>query len=149
MEQFLVEYAWIIWLGLILLFVVLEMFTLDLTALILAIGSAGGLVAGLFGAEFWVQIVVAAVVTIALLFVRPPLKRMLFRSGDQTLSNVEALIGLTGVAMGDVRAVAGGQVKLSNGETWTARSTGTTIPEGGLVTVTTIEGATAVVSPAE
>ena len=57
-SQTVIQFAWIVWLALALIFVVVEVFTLDFTFLMLAVGSVGGLLASLFGAEWWVQILV-------------------------------------------------------------------------------------------
>ncbi|NQX10295.1 NfeD family protein [Microbacteriaceae bacterium VKM Ac-2855] len=146
-------YVWIIWLSLVLIFGIIEMLTLEFTFLMLAIGSAGGLVAGLLGAPVWVQVPVAGVIAVLLLFaVRPPLLRALKRGADSAQSNVDALLGLAGSVV--VAAHAGpGQVKLANGETWTARLSplvaARDLTIGERVVVTAIEGATAVVVPAE
>ncbi|MCU1585099.1 MAG: NfeD family protein [Microbacteriaceae bacterium] len=149
----LITYAWIVWLALILLFTIVEVSTVDFTFLMLAVGSLGGLITGLFGGPWWLQILVAGVISLVLLFaVRPALRRALSRGGDQTPSNVAALLGQSGTVMDDF--VGGrGHVKLANGETWTARlSQATTerpVDTGERVVVTAIEGATAVVIPAE
>jgi membrane protein implicated in regulation of membrane protease activity len=82
--------------------------------------------------------------------VRPPLLRAFRKGGDPTLSNVEALPGLTGTVVKDF-SDARGQVKLANGETWTSRladGLDGELVEGERVVVTAIEGATAVVVPA-
>lgn len=151
--DFLVNYAWIVWLAIILIFGIIELATLDFTFLMLATGSLGGLVAGLVGAPWWLQIIVAGVLSILLLFVlRPPLLRLLKRGGDPARSNVDALLGLTGVITNDFSGNAN-HVKLSNGETWTAKLSAQTedrpLVEGERVVVTAIDGATAVVAPAE
>jgi membrane protein implicated in regulation of membrane protease activity len=95
--------------------------------------------------------VIAGVLALLLLFVvRPPRLRAFRRGGDPTLSNVDALPGLTGTVIKDF-ADARGQVKLANGETWTARladSVDGELVEGERVVVTAIEGATALVVPA-
>jgi len=153
MTDFLDSYAWIIWLGLILLFVVIEMFTLEFTFLMIAIGSLGGLIAGVFGAPWYIQIVVAAVLSLLLLLtLRPPLLRLLKRGGDPSRSNVDALLGLEGLVVDQVTST-GGQVKLTNGDIWTARVSPLTeardLRRGERVLVTAIDGATAVVVPAE
>lgn len=147
------SWAWVFWLALILVFIIIEVNTLEFTFLMLAIGSVGGLVAGLLGAQWWVQFIVVAVLSLALvLFVRPPLLRALRKGGDPTLSNVEALIGLGGVVVVDFRDGAG-QVKLANGDIWTARvvdgGTEPRLDEGARVAVTAIDGATAVVVPVQ
>lgn len=148
--EFLNDYAWIIWLGLILLFLIVEMATLEFTFLMIALGSLGGLVSGLLGVPWWGQVVIAAILALLLLLaVRPPLLRRLKRGGDPSRTLVEALVGMEGTVVRDF--VDGqGQVKLSVGETWTARieSAHTSQLEvGDRVRVTSIEGATAMVAP--
>jgi membrane protein implicated in regulation of membrane protease activity len=148
--DFLVTYGWTIWLAVILVFVILEVITIDFTSLMLAVGSVGGLVASLFHAPFWLQIVIAAVLALLLLFtVRPPLKRALRRGGDKTRSNVDALLGLKGVVTTDFNGKPT-TVKLANGETWTLGREASSQPElreGDHVVVTAIDGSTAIVAP--
>lgn len=150
MIDFLSAYAWVIWLALILIFVIIEVMSLEFTFLMLAFGSLGGLISGLAGVPWWGQVILAGVLAIILLFlVRPALLRALRRGGDPTPSNVDALIGLTGTVVHDVHGRTS-HVKLANGETWTARrADGTELVEGDRVVVDAIEGATAVVSPTE
>ena len=153
MDAFLANYAWIVWLVLILIFITIEMASLELTFLMLAIGSVGGLVAGLLGAPWWLQLVVAAVLSMALLLgIKPPLIRALRKGADPTPSNVDALLGLHGRVISSI-GETGGQVRLANGETWTARLSPVTdqrvVEPGERILVTAIEGATAVVVPEE
>src|SRR4051794_37582041 len=92
---FISTWAWGFWLALILIFAIIEVNTLDLTFLMLALGSIGGLIAGLLGVPWWWQAAIALVLALALLFlVRPPLLKALRRGGDPTRSNVHALLGL-------------------------------------------------------
>ena len=146
------SFAWIAWLVLILVFVIIEMLTLDFVFLMIAIGSLGGLVSGLFGAPWWLQLIIAAALSVVLLFgIRPPLLHRLKRGGDPTKSNVDALIGMSAVVVSTVSRTAG-LVKLAVGETWTARlATASGGPAelvpGEHVIVLSIEGATAVVAP--
>src|SRR3954454_122591 len=119
--DFLTTFAWIFWLALILVFAIVEITTLAFVFLMLAVGSLGGLISGLFGLPWWAQIIIAAVLSILLLFVvRPPLLRAYGKGGDPARSNVDALLGLTGTITTDVGGRVG-HVKLANGETWTAR----------------------------
>jgi membrane protein implicated in regulation of membrane protease activity len=144
------QFAWIGWLVLILVFLVIEMLTLDFTFLMLSIGGVAGLGSGLIGAPVWLQVIIAAVVAAVLILVlRPPLLKRLRRGEDPTPSNVAALIGLSGRVLSTVSA-HGGQVKLSNGDTWTARpdQRGELEP-GTVVRVSRIDGATAYVHPQE
>ena len=151
--QLVENWAWIGWLVLIAVFLVVEMLTLDFTFLMLALGSAVGLLSDITGLPFWAQVIIAAIAAAAfILLLRPPLLRRLHRGEDTTKSNVEALIGLHGVVLLEVSALTG-QVKLSNGDTWTARlasdapAAGPLVP-GAPVTVSRIEGATAYVRSA-
>lgn len=151
--DFLTDYAWVVWVALILLFVIVEVMTLEFTFLMLAIGSIGGLVLGLVGFDWWVQVVVAGVLAILLLFLaKPALLKALHRGGDPALTLVDALLGTDGVVVADFDG-GQGQVKLSNGETWTAKLSTLTenrvLNSGERIIVTAIEGATAVVIPAE
>lgn len=147
------SYAWIGWVALILIFITIEMLTLDFVFLMLAVGSVGGLVSGVFGVPWWWQLAIACVLSVLLVFtLRPPLLRLLRRGGDPARSNVDALIGSHGLVVLSVSAV-GGQVKLANGETWTARlspaAAALELAPGERVLVTAIDGATAVIVPAE
>ena len=146
------SFAWIVWLVLILVFVIVEMLTLDFVFLMIAIGSVGGLVSGLFGAPWWLQLLIAAALSVILVFfIRPPLLHALKRGGDPAKSNVDRLIGMGGVVVSTVSRTTG-LVKLQVGETWTSRlvDTGdwTELVPGEHVIVVSIEGATAVVAPA-
>lgn len=149
----LTQYAWIAWLVLILVFATIEVFTLEMTFLMLALGSVAGLVSGLFGIPWYVQFVIAAIVAVALILtLRPPLLRRLRRGGDPALSNIDALIGADGQVLRTVTPI-GGQVRLQNGDIWTARLSPITeqadVPVGEKILVTGIDGATAVVVPVE
>lgn len=146
----LTTWAWVFWLALILVFLIIEVLSLSFVFLMLAVGSLGGLIAGLIGAPWWVELIVAAVLSLLLLFfVRPPLLRLTHRGADPARSNVDALLGNRATVVKTFDDGTG-QVKLSNGETWTARlaphSTSALI-EGDTVHVDSIDGATAVVSP--
>ncbi|MFC4139382.1 MULTISPECIES: NfeD family protein [unclassified Microbacterium] len=142
------QWAWIGWLVLIALFLVIEMLSLDFTFLMLAFGGGVGLITDLIGMDLWLQVIIAGIAAaLFILFLRPPLLHRLRRGEDPTKSNVDALIGLHGTALADITRVSG-EAKLGNGDTWTARSaTDAPIPRGGRIEVVEITGATAVVRP--
>ena len=147
----LTDYLWIIWLGFILVCVIIELLTLEFTFLMVAAGSLGGLAANLLDLDWWLQILIAAILSVLLLvLIRPVLLRVMKRGADPTPSNVAALIGLSGRVVSTI-GVTGGLVKLANGETWTARlsdlSPVSSADPGDSVTVSAIEGSTAVVLP--
>ncbi|MCK6065209.1 NfeD family protein [Microbacterium sp. dk485] len=131
-----------------LICLVIEMLTLDLTFLMLSIGGLAGLGSDLLGAPLWLQVILAAAVAaVLLLALRPPLLKRLHRGSDTRPSNVDALLGLDGRVLATVSTFAG-QVKLANGDIWTARSDGQgEIEPGTPVRVARIDGATAYVRP--
>lgn len=145
---FIEQWAWIGWLVLIAVFLVIEMLSLDFTFLMLSFGGVVGLVTDLVGVPVWLQVIIAAAAAaLFILFLRPPLLRRLHRGEDPTRSNVDALIDLRGIALNDITQISG-QAKLANGDTWTARTaTPVSIPQGAPVAVTAINGATAIVRP--
>ncbi|OZD57853.1 hypothetical protein CH252_02230 [Rhodococcus sp. 06-1477-1B] len=140
-------WAWIGWILLILAFLVFEMLTGELTFFMLSVGSLVGLVADLVGAPLWLQIIVAALAAVALLtFLRPSLLRRLHRGADTSPSNIDALLGLEGLALTRVSSSVAGQVKLANGDIWTARTdTDTRLDPAARIEVVRIDGATAIV----
>src|SRR5690606_5940554 len=145
------QYVWIVWAIFILLFVIIELLTLEFTFLMIAVGSLAGLGTNLLGWEWWLQIIVAAVVSMLLILtIRPLLLKTMRRGEDPTPSNIPALLGMRARVVSDVTST-GGLVKLSNGETWSARidhaAGAQSLEAGETATVVSIEGATAVIVP--
>ncbi|GAA1737870.1 NfeD family protein [Microbacterium paludicola] len=147
--EFIGQWAWVGWIVLIALFLAIEVMASELTFLMLALGSAAGIVAALAGAPVWLQVIIAAVAAVAgLTLLRAPLLRRLRRSSDPQKFNVDALIGLNGMVTETVTAI-GGRVKLANGDSWSARvQTGGELPPATPVVVQQINGATAIVARA-
>lgn len=148
----LTQYLWILWLSLAVVFVIIELITLEFTFLMLAAGTlVGGLGANLLGAPWWLQIALAAIVSALLLFtIRPLLLRALRRNSPVVLTNVDALTGMAARVTSPFTEGMG-EVKLENGETWTARlSPGTPDASAALgthVTVIAVHGAIVEVAP--
>lgn len=147
------QYVWIGWLIVIVVLLIVELLTFEFTSLMLAVGSVGGLATYMAGGDWWLQIIVAGLLAVALLFtIRPLLLRTLHKGRDERPTNVDALLGLQGRVLGGLGPL-GGQVKLANGETWTARFAPEvpklTLADGDRVSVATIDGSTAVVVPIE
>lgn len=149
----LLQYAWVAWLVVAVIFFIIEMMTLEFSFLMMGAGALTGMVASLTGLPVWAQILIAvAAAVVLLLLLRPVLRKAIHRGGSTARSNVDALPGLNGEVVVPFERGTG-QVLLANGETWTARLSSTTairdLDVGERVVVTTIEGATAVVVPAE
>lgn len=149
----LTQYAWIAWLVVALICFIIEMVTLEFTFLMIGLASVAGLVSSITGLPVWAQVLVAAAAALLLLFlVRPKLLQRLHESGDLNLQGVEALIGMAGEVTRMFERGAG-EVTLANGDVWTARLSTAVQPRdpdvGERIVVTAIEGATAVVVPAQ
>ena len=146
--QVFAENAYLIWLGLFIILIVIEILTVGLTTIWFAAGSLVALIAAACGAPLFVQIALFLVVSILMLvFTRPV--AMKYFNGDRAKTNVESLIGRKGVVTGEIDNLRGcGQVTL-NGMQWTARSATADgrIPEGNVVTVQAIDGVKLIVEP--
>ena len=142
------NWAAVVWLALIVVFLLIEASTVTLVSTWFAVGALAALIAGLLNAPVWLQVMVFVLVSAAALSALRPLVRR-YVTPKITKTNVDAVVGSTGlvtVAIDNVSAV--GQVKLG-AMYWTARSTaGNRIPEGTLVQVDRIEGVKVFVTPA-
>lgn len=142
------NWAAIIWLGLMVTFLLVEAVCLiHLVSIWFAAGSLVAMLFALIGAPVWLQVSAFVIVSGALLAMLWPLVRK-HLNPKLTKTNVDAVIGTTGLVTASIDNVeAHGQVKLGAME-WTARSTsGQPIPAGTLVRVDRIEGVKAFVSP--
>ena len=140
----------LIWLGLVILFLIVEAACpIHLVSLWFAAGSLAALAVFYLHGPLWLQITAFLLVSCALLAALWPLTRK-FLNPAHTATNVDSVIGSTGLVTAAIDNVtAAGQVKL-NGMEWTARSTsGAPIAEGVRIRVDRIEGVKVFVSPAE
>ncbi len=147
MLEWLSANGWVIWLCIAGVLAVSEMMTLDLTLLMLASGAlAGGAVALFFPGLLWLQVVVALVVAVAMLFLLRPMLLKRLRNSPGYRSSADKLLGSDGVAVAEITP-SGGEVKIA-GEVWSARSyDSSVIAPGTAVEVLEVEGITAVVYP--
>ena len=143
------NWAAIVWLVLIPVFLLVEASTIMLVSIWFALGSLAALLLSLLGVSVGLQVAVFLIVSAILLTALRPLVRK-YINPKLTKTNADAVVGTTGlvtVAIDNVSAV--GQVKLG-AMYWTARSTpGDKIPEGTLVRVDKIEGVKVFVTPME
>ena len=143
------NFAAIVWLVLMVVFLAAEASTVSMVSLWFAAGALVALLTALAGGPAWLQTLLFLAVSAGLLLALCPLAKK-YLSPKLTATNVDSVVGTTGLvtaAIDNVSAV--GQVKLGAME-WTARSTsGQPIPAGTLVKVDRIEGVKAFVSPAE
>lgn len=144
------NWAAIIWFGLLLVFLVVEaVCAIHLVSIWFAAGSLVAMLASFLGAPVWLQVVLFLAVSCTLVVLLWPFIKK-FLNPKLAKTNIDAVVGSEGYVTADIDNVAAtGQVKLGAME-WTARSTnGQTIPKGALVKVDRIEGVKAFVSLAE
>jgi len=143
------NWAAIIWLVLMVVLLAVEAATVTLVSLWFAAGSLAAMVTALTGGGVAFQATVFLAVSVVMLTALRPLVRK-YVTPKLTATNVDSLIGSTGIVTGAIDNIsASGQIKL-NGMEWTARSTsGEPIETGTKVRVDRIEGVKVFVSPAE
>ena len=139
----------IFWLAAMVVFLIMEASTVMLVSIWFAVGALGAIVVALTGGSLSLQVVVFLTVSILLLaglrgYVRKHFTPRLIRT------NVDSVIGATGVVTTPVNNIAAlGRVEI-NGMEWAARSTtGSPLGEGVRVKVDKIEGVKVFVSLAE
>ena len=138
-----------IWLGLFVVFLLMEAQTVALVSIWFAAGAVAALVTALLQGELWLQAVVFVVVSGALLLgMRPVLRK--FYVPKLVKTNVDAIVDSRGLVTQTIDNLAGqGQVKLG-GMYWSARSSsGETIEENTEIKVDRVEGVKVFVSPAK
>ena len=129
------------WLAALVIFIVTEAATSALVSLWFIGGSLAALLATVFGAPVWAQVIIFLAVSVALLFALRPLMRKLV-TPRKIVTNARSNIGKLAMVTETVNNLDGtGTVKIS-GVIWSARSAdGSIIKEGTLVRVTELEGA--------
>lgn len=135
-----------IWLALAGGFIVLEILTLSLIFFSFALAAlVGALAAAIWvgSAYQWIGFAVAAVLTLA--FIRPFVRKYLFRKSSGSATGMDALLNHEAVALTEITATMG-TIRLRD-ETWTARCEVGSIPSGSQVLVSRIDGAVAIVVP--
>ena len=139
----------IVWLVAVIVFLAVELSTVTLTSIWFAAGALGAIIVALLGGGLVLQVTVFLALAVILLFFLRSIVRRRFNP-RLTRTNVDSVIGSTGVVTTPVNNIAAlGQVQI-NGMEWSARSTyNTHIPAGTLVQVDKIEGVKVYVSPAE
>ena len=130
-----------IWIGLIVIFVIVEAATVQLVTVWFAVGGIAGLLAYTFGLEIWMQILIFAVVSaVALAVTRPFVKR--FTKGRKQPTNADRYIGQEATVTEPIsNELSKGAVRIGGLE-WTARTVDNSeVDKGERVTVEAIEGA--------
>ena len=130
-----------IWLIILILLVVIEIFTLGLTTIWFAGGALVAIVVAALGGPVWLQILLAIIVSAVLLFFTRPVAMKYFNR-DREKTNAESLVGRQAIVISEINNLQGiGQVAI-NGMEWTARTItdGLTIKPGEGVIIRGING---------
>lgn len=142
------DFASLVWLGLMLVFLVAEAACpFHLISIWFAAGALVAMIASLLGGVLWLQITLFLVVSCAILALTWPFVKKFLNPGLKK-TNLDSVIGSQGVVTIAIDNIAAqGQVKLSGME-WTARSTtGAVIEAGAVIRVDRIEGVKVYVTP--
>lgn len=143
------NWAAVIWLVLIVVFLAAEAATVTLISLWFAAGALAAMLASLTGGSVAFQAAVfLAVSALSLAALRPLVRKYITPNLSRT--NVDSIIGTTGIVTEDIDNIAAqGQVKLG-GMFWSARSSsGAPLAAGTMIQVDRIEGVKVYVSPAQ
>jgi membrane protein implicated in regulation of membrane protease activity len=139
----------IFWLAAMVIFIIAEATTVTLVSIWFAVGALGAILIALLGGGLTLQVTVfLALAIVLLIFLRGAVRKHF--APRITRTNVDSVIGATGIVVTPVNNIAAlGQVQI-NGAEWSARSTdGTHIGAGTLVKVDKIEGVKVFVSLAQ
>lgn len=140
----------IIWLGIAIFLIIVEITTLGLTTIWFAGGAFVAGIAALFHIEFQFQIILFLAISLLLLFFTRPVA-IKYLNNKITRTNVDSLIGTRGMILIEVNNhKEQGKVRL-DGMEWTARAEtdGEIIPVDALVEVVKIDGVKAIVKRSE
>lgn len=141
--------ASVLWLIAAAVLAIIEAVTLGLTTIWFAGGAVAASISAMVGAPLWVQGLLFLVVSVLLLyFTRPIVKRKLKVGKEKT--NVDAMIGKTGLVIESIRPFSVGQVKV-DGLVWSAaaKDSCSTIEKDASVKIEHIEGVKLIVIPCD
>ena len=136
-----------VWINAIVVFSVAEGLTAGLVTIWFALGALAALLAALFGAPLWLQLVWFFVISIATLIATRPLARK-FLNGRTQATNADMYVGKECIVTETIDNIAGtGAVKVA-GKVWTARTEDdAVVPAGTKAEALRIEGVKLIVKP--
>ena len=131
----------VMWLGLVILLLVIELATMGLTTIWFAGGALAAFIATFFGASIGVQCALFLILSLVLLACTRPIALRYMKPG-MTRTNADSLIGRTAVVTKQIDNLAQtGEVMIAD-VSWTARSREESciISNGSIVRICAIEG---------
>ena len=146
MFDIIIDNMSIVWVVIMVVFLVVEAATAGLTCIWFALGALAALIAALFGAPIWLQLVWFFVVSVVTLYFTRPLVLKYVNSRSQP-TNADMVIGKEALVTEAIDNVESAGAVAVGGKVWTARSeNGEPIEVGSIVTVLRIEGVKLIVS---
>lgn len=140
----------IIWLGLVILLLAIEIATMGLTTIWFAGGAMAAFLSIFFGADAAMQRTIFIVLSLVLLVCTRPFA-VKYMKGNKAKTNADSLIGRIAVVTKEIDNLAqSGEVMIAD-ISWTARSRDDTcrIPSGSKVRIHAIEGVKLIVEEEE
>jgi len=140
---FAIQSHWI-WVGLTVIFAVIEAFTLGLTTIWFALAALVMIFFSFLPIPLVFQIIIFLVISAVLLFFTRPIALKKFKMGREK-TNVDSLVGKHAIVTKKIGEFDRGEVKL-HGQIWTARTDDeSVVDEGTKCEVVRIEGVHAIV----
>lgn len=140
----------LVWLGVLIVMLVVEIVTLGLTTIWFGGGALAAFIAAMLGANIGVQTILFFTVSIVLLLVTRPIAVKYFNK-DRIKTNAESLVGADAIVISEIDNLQGvGQVTIGGME-WSAKAADAKkkFPVGSVVKVVDIKGVKAVVEEKE
>ncbi len=139
-----------IWLGIMILFLVIEAFTVGLMTIWFAAGAFAAMIACGLGLGVFGQFVVFFVVSLALLYFTRPIA-LKYVNPNKIRTNYEDTVDKTVKITETVDNINGKGTAILNGQEWTVRAKedGMILAEGSLAKVVAVEGVKLILVPME
>lgn len=115
------DYTWLLWFLLAIIFAVIEVATTGFFIIWFGIGALGAMVVALLTSSITIQFFVFIIISVALLFMTRKLTSKV-ESPNATRTNVDAVIGKTGIVTEDIPALESPGIVKVAGEMWSAVS---------------------------
>lgn len=138
------------WLGLMIVFLIIEAITVGLATIWFAAGALAAVIAAALGGGIVIQIILFFLVSLALLYFTRPVALKYF-NGNKIRTNYENAVDQTVRITERVDNIGGTGTAVLNGQEWTARMQDDSfvLEAGELARVVSIEGVKLILTPIE
>ena len=135
-----------IWTGLVILFALIEVFTLGLTTIWFALGALVMVFLSLLNIPIGWQILIFLAISAALLIFTRPIAIKKLKAGKEK-TNVDSIVGKNALVVKDITEFEKGEIKV-NGIIWSAHADDNSeFKQGDKCVIVRIEGVQAIVRP--